>query len=116
MTTKPTTTHAFLPLPDPPEREPDDMTSVQHLGENGNLHHLIQYLGNPETTIVSGERYIVPVPGTPSNQRIAPDMLISFNGGPGAIPAGQQLRHIQAGQASGPGNGDSLGENRQERC
>ena len=58
------------------------MTSVQHLGENGNLHHLIQYLGNPETTIVSGERYIVPVPGTPSNQRIAPDMLISFNSDP----------------------------------
>ena len=82
MTTKPTTTRAFLPLPDPPEREPDDMTSVQHLGENGNLHHLVQYLGNPETTIVSGERSIVPVPGTPSNQRIAPDMLISFNSDP----------------------------------
>ena len=79
MTTKPQT---LLPLPDPPEREPEDMTSVQHLGENGNLHHLIQYLGNPETTIVSGERYIVPVPGTPSNQRIAPDMLISFNSDP----------------------------------
>ena len=79
MTTKPQT---LLPLPDPPEREPDDMTSVQHLGENGNLHHLVQYLGNPETTIVSGERYIVPVPGTPSNQRIAPDMLISFNSDP----------------------------------
>ena len=79
MTTKPQT---LLPLPDPPEREPDDMTSVQHLGENGNLHHLIQYLGNPETTIVSGERYIVPVPGTPSNQRIAPDMIISFNSDP----------------------------------
>ena len=79
MTTKPQT---LLPLPDPPEREPDDMTSVQHLGENGNLHHLIQYLGNPATTIVSGERYIVPVPGTPSNQRIAPDMLISFNSDP----------------------------------
>ena len=79
MTTKPQT---LLPLPDPPEREPDDMTSVQHLGENGNLHHLVQYLGNPETTIVSGERYIVPAPGTPSNQRIAPDMLISFNSDP----------------------------------
>ena len=79
MTTKPQT---LLPLPDPPEREPDDMTSVQHLGENGNLHHLTQYLGNPETTIVSGERYIVPVPGMPSNQRTAPDMLISFNANP----------------------------------
>lgn len=37
MTTKAQT---LLPLPDPPEREPDDMTSVQHLGENSNLHHL----------------------------------------------------------------------------
>ena len=64
MTTKPQT---LLPLPDPPEREPDDMTSVQHLGENGNLHHLAQYLGNPDSTIVSGERYIVPTPGTPAN-------------------------------------------------
>ena len=37
MTTKPQT---LLPLPDPPEREPDDMTSAQHLSENGNLQHL----------------------------------------------------------------------------
>ena len=79
MTTKPQT---LLPLPDTPEREPDDMTSAQHLSENGNLHHLAQYLGNPDSTIVSGERYIVPTPGTPSNQRIAPDMLISFNANP----------------------------------
>ena len=79
MTTKAQT---LLPLPDPPEREPDDMTSVQHLGESGNLHHLMQYLGNPDTTIVSGERYIVPEPGTPPNQRISPDMLISFNANP----------------------------------
>ena len=35
MTTK---AQKLLPLPNPPEREPDDMTSVQHLGENGNLH------------------------------------------------------------------------------
>ena len=79
MTTKPQT---LLPLPDPPEREPDDMTSVQHLGENGNLHHLAQYLGNPGTTIVSGERYIVPEPGTPASQRISPDMMISFDADP----------------------------------
>ncbi len=79
MTTKPQT---ILPLPDPPEREPDDMTSVQHLGENGNLHHLAQYLGNPNTTIVSGERFIIPTPGTPANQRTAPDMLIAFNANP----------------------------------
>ena len=79
MTTKPQT---LLPLPDPPEREPDDMTSVQHLGENGNLHHLAQHLGNPDSTIVSGERYIVPEPGTLPNQRIYPDLLIAFNANP----------------------------------
>ena len=79
MTTKPQT---LLPLPDPPEREPDDMPSVQHLGENGNLHHLAQYLGNSDSTIVSGERYMVPSPGTPANQRISPDPLISFNANP----------------------------------
>ena len=79
MTTKAQT---LLPLPDPPEREPDDMTSVQHLGENGNLHHLAQYLGNPDTTIVSGERYIIAEPGAPADQRIYPDMLVSFNANP----------------------------------
>ena len=79
MTTKPQT---LLPLPDPPEHEPDDMTSVQHLCENGNMHHLAKYLGNPDSTIVSGERSIVPTPGTPSNQRISPDLLIVFNANP----------------------------------
>ena len=79
MTTKPQT---LLPLPDTPEREPDDMTSAQHLSENGNLHHLAQYLRNPDNTIVSGERYIVPGPGTPASQRIFPDMLVSFHADP----------------------------------
>ncbi len=79
MTTR---TQTLLPLPDPPEREPDDMTSVQHLGENVNLHHLAQYLGNPDTTIVSGERYIILEPGAPADQRIYPDMLVSFNADP----------------------------------
>ena len=78
---KPESESRFV-LPDPPEREPEDMTSVQHLGENGNLHHLIQYLGNPDTTIVSGERYVVPQPATPSDQRISPDMLVSFHADP----------------------------------
>ena len=35
-----------------------------------------------DTTIVSGERYIIPEPGTPPNQRIYPDMLVSFNADP----------------------------------
>ncbi len=43
-------------LPDIPEKHPDDMTSAQHLSETGLHHHLKQFLGRPETTIVSGER------------------------------------------------------------
>lgn len=40
--------------PEPPERGPDDMTSAERLSETGRCHHLRQFLGNPDTTIVSG--------------------------------------------------------------
>ena len=79
MTTKAQT---LLPLPDPPEREPDDMTSFRNLTKTGNVYLLTNYLGNPDSTIVDGERYIIPEPGTPANQRIYPDMLVSFNANP----------------------------------
>ena len=97
MTTKPQT---FLPLPDPPEQQPDDMTSVQHLGENGNLHHLAQHLGNPDTTIVSGDRYIVPEPGTPATQRIYTGLLVSFDADPALYR--QDNSHVISGRASLP--------------
>ena len=84
MTTKPTTTRAFLPLPDPPEREPEDMTSFDHLTLSGSAHHLVQHLGKPETTIVAGERYITREPGAPAVVRMAPDLLIAFQADPQA--------------------------------
>ena len=62
-------------LPDPPEREPDDMTSFDRLADNGNAHHLKQFLGQPETTIVSGEKYITARPRT---ERRYPDLLVAF--------------------------------------
>ena len=69
-------------LPDPPEREPEDMTSFKHLGENGNVHHLIQHLGNRETTIFGSELFIAPSPGAPANMRRVPDLLIAFDADP----------------------------------
>ena len=84
MTTKPTTTRAFLPLPDPPEREPEDMTSFDHLTLSGSVHHLVQHLAKPETTIVAGERYITREPGAPASERMAPDLLIAFQADPEA--------------------------------
>ena len=69
-------------LPDPPEREPDEkMTSATHLHEPGNTHHLGQHFGNPETTLVTAERYITRLPellpsGSP---RRYPDLMIAFD-------------------------------------
>ena len=65
MTTADTTGRVKTPqadshfrLPDPPEREPEDMTSAKHLAETGNMHHLKIHLGNPATTIVKSELYL----------------------------------------------------------
>ena len=58
MTTRPTKPKSAVGLPDPPEREAEDMTSFDHLTLSGSVHHLVQHLGNPETTIVAGERYV----------------------------------------------------------
>ncbi len=68
-------------LPDIPEREPDDMTSSKHLSLTGNQHHLMQHLGNRETTIVAGERYITRSPG--SDMRY-PDLMVVFHCDPAA--------------------------------
>ena len=69
-------------LPDPPEREPEDMTSFKHLGENGNVHHLIQHLGNRDSTIFGSELFIAPSPGAPASMRRVPDLLIAFDADP----------------------------------
>ena len=66
-------------LPDPPKGDPEDMTSFDHLALSGSAHHLAQHLGNPETTIVAGERYLTREPGVPAAERMAPDLLIAFN-------------------------------------
>ena len=82
MTTKPRATRTFPPLPDPPEREPEDMTSFDHLTKNGGAHHLAQHFGHPGTTVVGGERYIIREPGTPAADRKFPDLLIAFDADP----------------------------------
>ena len=62
-------------LPDPPEREPDDMTSAEHLSETGLHHHLKQFLGQPDSTIVSGEKYVTARRGAEMRY---PDLLVAF--------------------------------------
>ena len=74
--------HSPFRLPDPPQREPEDMTSPKHLAENGNMHHLKLHLGNPETTIVKSDLYLaLDRRGSGAPFRV-PDLLIAFNADP----------------------------------
>lgn len=73
-------------FPERPEREPNDMTTAKHLSETGLHHHLKQRLGSPETTIVSGERYIAAHPGAPMRY---PDLLVAF----GVDPVAYETRN-----------------------
>ena len=70
-------------LPDPPDRTPD-MTTVDYLSATGNLHHLRQHFGKPDTTLVAGERYISPAPATSMAGLRYPDLLIAFGVSPDA--------------------------------
>ena len=63
-------------LPDIPEKHPDDMTSSKQLAKGGNQGRLESWLGHPESTIVSGERYVCATPGAPVRY---PDLLVAFD-------------------------------------
>lgn len=72
------------PLPDPPERTPEEMTNFNHMNLTGNTHHLVHHLGNPDTTLVVGEHYI-------SLNRLEtitglryPDLIVAFGVNPAA--------------------------------
>ena len=66
-------------LPDPPPREPDEVTSYDHLSKNGSYYNLAQHLGNPATTLVEADRWIVAGPEFDRRRARRPDLLIAFN-------------------------------------
>ena len=74
-------------LPDPPEKHPDDMTSFKHLAENGIAYRLADYLGNPDTTLVTGERYLVIRPTQYNVDSHRPDLLVAFDVDPALYEA-----------------------------
>ena len=69
-------------LPDPPEHPEDKMTSFDHLTYTGQAHHLAQHLGNPETTLVAGDRYMVVRPTRRMAGSHDPDLLVAFGVNP----------------------------------
>ena len=76
-------------LPDPPEREPDDMTSFDQLSGNGNAYHLRQHLmaqrpAERGSILVSGEHYMVIRPTRNLAGSRYPDLLVAFGANPEA--------------------------------
>ena len=65
-------------FPDPPEIPEDKMTSFNQLTPNGTAHHLVQHLGNPDTTLVAGEHYLSMVPTNDMTGVRYPDLLVAF--------------------------------------
>ena len=74
-------------LPDIPQKHPDDMTSAKYLHEPGQTHHLSQYLGKSDTTLVTAERYVVPGPAYVAGESRYPDLLVAFDVNPAAYDA-----------------------------
>ena len=74
-------------LPDPPQREPDEMTQYDHLFKHGDSHALAVHLGKPETTLVEADRWIVGRPEYNKARARRPDLLIAFDVDPAAYAA-----------------------------
>ena len=74
-------------LPDPPQREPDEMTSYDQLHKTGNSYHLAQHFGNPERTLVEADRWIIAEPGSFRELARYPDLLVACGVDPAAYQA-----------------------------
>ena len=83
MTTKPSTQGpARFRLPDPPEREPDEVTAFDHIYEHGNNRYLALHLGNLETTVVVADKWIVASTEYNRSRARRPDLLVAFDVSP----------------------------------
>ena len=69
-------------LPEPPEREPDEVTAFDHIYQHGNNHHLLMHFGKPDTTLVVADRWIVARPEFNRAMARRPDLLIAFGVSP----------------------------------
>ena len=85
-TAQPETAERFR-LPDIPKREPDEVTQFDQLFRNGLSHALAEYLGNPETTLIEADRWIVPDQHFNKARAKRPDMLVAFDVDPAIYDA-----------------------------
>ena len=84
MTTKNTIqlASAGYRLSDPPPREPDEVTAFDHIYKPGGHQRLARHFGNPETTLVEYDRWIVASPQDNRTEGRRPDLLVAFNVSP----------------------------------
>ena len=73
--------------PTSPQREPDEVSQFDHLFKTGRSHALAVHLGNPETTLVEADRWIIVEPGTFRELARYPDLLVAFDVDPAAYEA-----------------------------
>ena len=71
-------------LPDPPEHPEDMMTNFDHLAKTSIIEPLAHYLGNPQTTLITGDRYLCRTVTRSLAGARYPDLLIAFNVDPEA--------------------------------
>ena len=72
-------------LPEPLKTQDEKMTASRHLSLTGNAHFLAQHLGNPETTVIGSDLYIVPIPTSELGDMtgsVYPDLLVAFDADP----------------------------------
>ena len=72
-------------LPDPPKSQDEKMTASKHLSLTGGAHFLAQHLGDPDTTIVGADLYLIPVPTTELTSMagsVYPDLVVAFDADP----------------------------------
>ncbi len=75
-------TTARFRLPDPPPREPDEMTAYDHVYKHASHTALALHFGNPETTLVEYDRWIIASPQDNRARARRPDLLIAFSVSP----------------------------------
>ena len=66
-------------LPDPPDREPDDMTSYRQLTATSIIEPLQHYLGNLDTTLITGDQYLIETFTRNLDGSRYPDLMIAFD-------------------------------------
>ena len=66
-------------LPDIPQREADEVTQYDQLFDQGLSAALALHLGNPETTLVSADHWVVPDTEFNKSYGRYPDLLVAFD-------------------------------------